>query len=140
MRGNTLAVQRLRSLHWDLSGPSSNLCIGIWVARAQIKSLFTSKFFVLDFDENWWMCPVRCHEQSYYRNFWRKICSLKLFQFLNVSKFFLNIYNFFIYQWIFIMFYCSLAVVLLNSNPLEFKKNLYPFSRNVKNKFLENYS
>ena len=30
------------------------------------------KFFVLGFDENWWMSQVRCHEKSYKRNFWEK--------------------------------------------------------------------
>ena len=35
----------------------------------QKNPLFNGKFFVLDFDENWWICQVRCHDKICYRNF-----------------------------------------------------------------------
>ena len=46
-------------------------------------TLAPGKFFVLDFDENWWMCQGWCHEKSFYKNFWKT----------NFSKFFFRIYT-----------------------------------------------
>ena len=49
----------------------------------------------------------------------KNFSEVKVLKFFNVFQ---NIYKFFLYQQIFINFYCSLAVVLLNSNLLEFLK------------------
>ena len=46
------------------------------------------------------------------------------------------LYNFFIFQRIFLFFYCHLAAVLLKSNSLEFLKYLYPFLSYAKNIFI----
>ena len=63
----------------------------------------------------------------------KKNFASKLFMFLKFSKFLYNLHNFF-FQWIFILFDCHLAVVLLNSNLLEFLKYLYrllSFAKNI---------
>ena len=73
-------------------------------------------------------------------NFERKKFRLRYLSFKICLSVFRIIATFFIYQRIFKNVDCSLAAALLNSNPLEFLKYLYPFSSYVKNKFLNFFS
>ena len=61
---------------------------------------------------------------------------IKLIKFQNFVEVFVEYTQFFFFfQRIFKKNFCLLAVVLLNPNPLEFLKYLYPFLSYAKNKF-----